>query len=101
MTHLPRFEDAAAAPGRGPGAPLAGPELEAAEAGMLAAIARLGGALVAFSGGVDSTYVAWAARRALGDRALAVTALSASVPSGTREACVELASTIGIRHELI
>ena len=41
--------------------------------------------LVAFSGGADSAYLAWAAHGALGDRALSVTALSASFSRHDRE----------------
>lgn len=56
---------------------------------------------VAFSGGIDSTVVAKAAHLALGDRAMAVTADSPSVPrSEISEAC-DLAIQIGIRHRLV
>jgi uncharacterized protein len=63
-----------------------------------AAIASLGGALVAFSGGVDSTFVLAAARRVLGDRAVALTAHSASVPEAERAEARELAKRLGARH---
>ena len=56
---------------------------------------------VAFSGGVDSAVVAQAAYLALGDNAVAVTAASASLSPVERQAAVELARRIGIRHELI
>ena len=58
-------------------------------------------AIVAFSGGADSTLVAWAAHRALGDRALAVTARSESLSGGEAEAARALAGQIGIRQEEI
>jgi len=60
-----------------------------------------GAAAVALSAGVDSTLVAAAAYRALGDRAVAFTAVSPSLPRGEREAAMELARHIGIRHELV
>ncbi len=64
-------------------------------------VGRLESALVAFSGGADSTLVAWAARAALGDRAVAVTARSESLAPREAEAARELASRIGIAHEEI
>lgn len=56
---------------------------------------------VAFSGGVDSAVVAKAARLALGDHAVAVTAVSPSLASGELENAREVAALIGIRHELL
>lgn len=53
---------------------------------------------VAMSAGVDSTLVAAAAARALGDRAIAVTAVSPSLPNGELAAAEALAREIGIRH---
>jgi uncharacterized protein len=61
----------------------------------------LGSAVVAFSGGTDSTLVAWAARRALGDRTLAVTALSESLSAADAESTRALARRIGVAHEEI
>lgn len=58
-------------------------------------------AIVAFSGGVDSTFLAAAAHRVLGDRALAVTAVSASYPEGEIDKARTLAELIGIRLELV
>jgi len=59
------------------------------------------GVLVAFSGGVDSTLVAYAAHRVLGDRALAVTADSVTLPPGELEEAVKTANLIGIRHRIV
>lgn len=61
----------------------------------------LGSALVAFSGGADSTLVAWATQQALGERAMAVTARSESLAAGEAEAAQQLARRIGIRHQEI
>lgn len=58
-------------------------------------------ALVAFSGGVDSTFVAAVAHDVLGDRALAVTGVSPSVPDSEVEEANKLANHIGIPHEII
>ncbi len=59
------------------------------------------GVLVAFSGGVDSTLVAYAAKRVLGDRALAVTANSPLLPPGELEEAKRIANFIGIKHVVI
>ena len=56
---------------------------------------------VAFSGGIDSTVVAQAAYEALGDMAIAVTAVSESLASGELEEAKTLAQAIGIRHKVI
>ncbi|GIW79470.1 MAG: TIGR00268 family protein [Gemmatales bacterium] len=60
-----------------------------------------GSAAVAFSGGIDSTVVACAARQGLGDRAIAVTADSPSVPRADIELARQMAEHIGIRHRVI
>ncbi|MSS71103.1 MAG: ATP-dependent sacrificial sulfur transferase LarE [Candidatus Latescibacteria bacterium] len=57
--------------------------------------------IVAFSGGVDSTFLAKAAQVALGDRALTVTAVSESYAEGELESAETLARQIGIRHEVV
>jgi uncharacterized protein len=65
---------------------------------LLEQIAGYDSCAVAFSGGVDSAVVANAAWLALGERALAVTGISASLPEGELEAAQKLAKLIGIRH---
>lgn len=57
--------------------------------------------LVAFSGGADSAFLAWAAHRVLGDRALAVTALSPSFSRHDREQAETCIRDAGLRHEFI
>jgi uncharacterized protein len=64
-------------------------------------IGSLGSAIVAFSGGVDSSLVGALAARALGERALAVTAVSPALATGELDGAREVARAIGIRHETI
>jgi len=82
------------------------PALEAAQAlskqeNLLAALRRLDSVLVAFSGGADSAYLAWAAHQVLGERALAITALSASFSRHDREQAEAFIAAIGLHHEFI
>jgi len=62
------------------------------------AIASPGSALVAFSAGVDSTFVLAVAKEVLGERAVALTAHSPSVPQAEREEARRLAASLGVRH---
>ena len=57
--------------------------------------------IVAYSGGVDSSYLAWAATRALGRNALCVTADSPSYPERHRAMARSIARDFGLRHEVI
>jgi uncharacterized protein len=76
-------------------------ELAAKRNRLLEVLRNLHSAAVAFSGGIDSTVVAKAAYLALGDRAVAVTGDSASVPRAEVEEARQLAQQIGIRHRVI
>ena len=77
------------------------PELAAKRDRLLEILRGYSRVAVAFSGGIDSTVVAKAARLAAGDDAVAVTATSASLASGELEEASELARLIGIRHRVI
>src|SRR6266487_904669 len=61
----------------------------------------LGQVIVAYSGGTDSAYLAWAATRTLGDKSVAITADSASIPASHKRDAIDFARQFGIRHELI
>ena len=68
---------------------------------LLESLRSYGRVAVAYSGGIDSTVVAQAAFLALGDQAVAVTAVSDSLASGELEEAETLAKQIGIRHRII
>ncbi len=68
---------------------------------LLERLAALDSLLVALSGGADSAYLAWAAHKCLGERALAVTALSASFAAYDREQVENLVRATGVRHEFV
>ena len=70
-------------------------------AGLERRVAGSDSAVVAFSGGVDSSLVAAVAARALGERALAVTAVSPAVAAGELDGARRVAAVIGFAHETI
>jgi pyridinium-3,5-biscarboxylic acid mononucleotide sulfurtransferase len=83
-------------------------KVEAPEAALAARERRLHGllasfdsAIVAFSGGVDSAYLAWAATQVLGPAALCVTADSPSYPDHHRQLALRIAREFGLHHEFV
>ncbi|MCL2778232.1 MAG: ATP-dependent sacrificial sulfur transferase LarE [Polyangiaceae bacterium] len=68
----------------------------------LATILRsMGSVLVCYSGGIDSAFVLAVAHRVLGDKCVAMTAVSPSLASFEREQAIAIARQIGVRHELV
>ena len=68
---------------------------------LFSVLASLRRVLVAYSGGTDSAYLAWAAHRALGENAIAITADSASIPESHKRDAEQFARDCGFRHEYI
>ncbi len=77
------------------------PTPEARQEALDRELARLSSVLVAFSGGVDSAYLAVCAHRVLGARALAVTADSVSLASQQRTLAETVARRFGFRHRVV
>lgn len=68
---------------------------------LRSALKETGGIAIAYSGGVDSTFLVAVAREVLGDRVLAVTATSPTYPQRERDDAVRLAVEMGVKHEVI
>jgi uncharacterized protein len=68
---------------------------------LLSRLAEVPSLIVALSGGADSAYLAWAAWRALGVKALSVTAVSPSYSSHDRDMVEEFVRTSGVAHEFV
>lgn len=68
---------------------------------LVAYIKNLKSVAVAFSGGVDSTFLAYVAKEALGDKAVAITIQSPYIPEWEIQEAKDLAQTIGIKHIIL
>jgi uncharacterized protein len=74
---------------------------EEKELSLLARLSDAGSVIVALSGGADSAYLAWAAQRALGERALSITALSPSFSAHDRAAVDQFVRDFRIHHQFV
>lgn len=74
---------------------------EVKQAALFEHLRGLGSVIVAYSGGADSAYLAWAAHEVLGDRCVAITADSASIPESHKRDAELFAAAHGFRHEYI
>lgn len=75
--------------------------LQAKQQRLFDLLSDLGQVLIAYSGGTDSAYLAWAAHQVLGERAIAVTADSASIPTSHKRDAEAFVEQFGIPHRYI
>ncbi len=102
MAHAPLATGPGALAGAAPGnQSAAGSDLERKQSALDGALRDLPSLVVAYSGGVDSAYLAYAAHRALGAGALSVTADSPSYPERHRSLALRLARELGFNHLVI
>ncbi len=81
--------------------PLQVADLIAKQDRLIGLLRAMENAIVAYSGGTDSAYLAWAAHQALGDRAIAITADSASIPASHKRDAEAFVQQFGIAHRYI
>ena len=87
--------------GTGTGPVLDPAALQRKEERLFSILAGMERVIVAYSGGTDSAYLMWAAARALGENAVAITADSASIPESHKKDAEEFARRNGFRHEYV
>ena len=80
---------------------MAGSKAKEKEALLRGILKDMGSCLIAFSGGVDSAYLALVAHEELGEKALAVTAESPSYPAYQKEMVLDIVDRYGMPHEFI
>jgi len=80
-------------------AAVSGVSAERKQNALFRSLRDLSSVIVAYSGGADSAYLAWAAHHVLGDKAIAITADSASLPESHKRDAEEFARECGFRHE--
>jgi uncharacterized protein len=76
-------------------------ELQAKQDALSQLLTDAGRVIVAFSGGVDSSYLAWVAKQALGEGSLAVTAISPSYPRSHRDMAEQIVADFEIPHRFV